>query len=1471
MSGSVGKRSYASRIAGIVVAAMTAAACSGGGTSSPPTSGGVSTTGATSTGSTGGPSSATPSATRLSLSLSKGTSSAAPATPTAVADGTPLDPARVQEILSRLEPLEGGAGEQSPFNWPTETQPPPRAGTVVDSSFPPPGDQAPPAADNGPLQVLRFQPEGDVAIAPFVTITFNQPMVPVGTLGQLAAAEVPATIEPAVEGTWQWIGTRTLRFDSAAGYDRMPMATTYTVTVPAGAASASGASLAEAATFTFTTPAPTVTAFVPSDTDQLPLTPVWVATFDQRVDPAAVLATVSVTADGDPVALRLATDDEIAADETAASAVSVAEAGRFVAFRPVDPMPTDARVVVDIGPGTPSAEGPATTTEADSHHDRTYAALKVTESGCGGPCQPGGGFSITLNNNLDADAFDPAAVRVSPALPGISVGVYGNVVQINGVTAGNTTYTVTLPAALTDVFGQTLGTDQDVSIDVGTADPWLRQLELPLVTLDPLTDGRTMSINSVNHDRLRVRIYRVTPDDWPAFATYWSQEFQAGNGLAKLPAWDQVSDDTIEITGTADQNAETALDLSKALGGKPGHLVVVVEPTETYDQNDPLYWQNRPTIAWVQSTSIGLDGLTDYRKGVVWATDLRTGAPLAGLQLSLGGAAGAGPLTTDDQGLASFDLTSSGVSVITATQGDDTAILPAGYYGESWAKGQFDDQSRWMVFTDRGIYRPGETASVKGWVRRFTASTDSQIAAVGGSPGLNYTVFDPQGNQIGSGTAEVSSLGGFDFAVEIPESANLGYATLQLDLTGVTDLPYASTSTNLQIEEFRRPEFEVNAHNDSAGPIVSTNPATVAVDATYYAGGPLGAAPVEWTVSTSDASYAPPGWDRFTFGVWTPWWLSGPMYGGYAGMGYRSEMPVDCCFPGQQTDVKTFQGTTDASGSDYLQIDFAGADGDLPDLPKAVSAQAAVTDVNRQQWSSTANLIVHPSQYYVGLRSDRTFVKQGDPFEIQAIVTDIDGNVVIGRPLTLTANRSQPAFEGGRWIDKVVSSESCEITSAADPVSCTFDSSQGGTYTVTTTVADDNGGRNRTELTRWVSGGGEAPSRVVQQESLTIVPDRQTYAPGDMAELLVVSPFAAGEGLLTISHDRMVDQIRFTVAGGSAVVELPIDAAWVPNVNLSAEVVGTAPRLGDDGKPLDGAPARPAFAVGAIDLSVPPVAKTLDVTATPKDSEVGPGGSTSIDVTVKDAAGAAVPGAEFSVVVVDEAVLALSGFATPNPLDAFYSPLYSQMMAQYGRSSIVLASPERFAADQAARDSSGGMPAATEAPAAMEAAATTMAAPLGAAPRMENAKSASDAFSVGAGAGAPTTPIDTRSNFDALALFQPEVTTDADGHATIDVTLPDNLTRYRVMVVAADGADRFDRCGRTPGQQQVRPQRSGFGHQLAYPLFVLCRVAHGKAHRQMLFAEIVLKPLACLFAAAVQQHVDVRHALLRCARQRQQQ
>ncbi len=121
---------------------------------------------------------------------------------------------------------------------------------------------------------------------------------------------------------------------------------------------------------------------------------------------------------------------------------------------------------------------------------------------------------------------------------------------------------------------------------------------------------------------------------------------------------------------------------------------------------------------------------------------------------------------------------------------------------------------------------------------------------------------------------------------------------------------------------------------------------------------------------------------------------------------------------------------------------------------------------------------------------------------------------------------------------------------------------------------------------------------------------------------------------------------------------------------------GPAARTTDNGDPLPNAPDRPAFAVGSLNLQVPPHTRTLEVAAEPASPTIEPGSTTQVSVTVTDAGGDPVANADLAVVVVDEAVLALSNYQLPDPLDVFYRPIESQVWSRYLRSTIELTNPE---------------------------------------------------------------------------------------------------------------------------------------------------------------------------------------------------
>ena len=1296
----------------------------------------------------------------LGVELSPGQAQIQPLQISPLATGEPLSLEEIELIFSRLPALLLDSDDQTVFNLPQELLPPPRPGNTIKEPFPPlETGPTPGTVEAGPLQVLRFAPEGEIPIAPFVSVTFNQPMVPVGTLSDLAALDVPAQIEPALPGTWRWLGTKTLTFEyDSELIDRLPKATEYRVTVPAGTKSINGGALAESVTWTFKTPPPKVVTTYPDNSPQ-PLEPIFFVSFDQRINPEAVLRTIAVRADFREVDLVLASQAEIDKDERVSQLVNDTPEGRWLAFRATEPFPAETNISIDIEPETPSAEGPLTTTETQVFAFSTYAPLRIEEHRCSwydDRCPPLTPFYIRFNNPLDMDVYSEDMLRVEPEIPGVSANVYGNAIEINGATKGQTTYTVTVSGKMQDIFGQQLGDDTRLTFKVGKADSVLVNSHQNFLTLDPTVSKKVFSVYAINYDRLHLKVYAVQPGDWTQFWQYL-RDWQQTDVPARMPGR-LLEDRDYALDLPADALSQVDINLSQYLNGEFGHFVVIVEPPAKVFESENDKWRrfSQTIITWVQITQIGLDAYNDHSEMVAWATDLKDGTPLQGVVIQPNNSSAT--VLSGDDGVVRFDIP-TGATYLVASQGADQAILPQSIYYWSdggWATSRPSDTLRWYVFDDRKMYRPGEEVHVKGWLRYLGGTQNGDVGLANGFTSVTYQLIDPQGNTLGDGQVNVNALGGFDFAFTIPQVTNLGTAQLSLsavgDLGGLTGQEFYH---QFQVQEFRRPEYEVNARNETTGPYFVGDQATVAVEAKYYAGGGLPNADVTWQVTTSPGSYSPPNWPDFTFGNWQPWW--------FYDFGYPG--------PSSESQTETFTGKTDASGTHFLDLDFnQKGDPDKDPQPKSVVAQATVMDVNRQAWSSTTTLLVHPADLYIGLRSDRYFVGRGTPLKIDFIVTDLDGNAVANRPVEITAGRLEWKLKNGTWVEEVVDVQTCTLLSKPEPDTCSFETPLGGSYQITALVTDELGRKNQSRFTRWVSGGEQPPSRTVEQEKVTLIPDKESYQPGDTAQILVQSPFTPAEGLLTVSRSGFLYTTQFTIEDGSATLDIPIEEEHIPNLNIQVDLAGSAPRTDDRGEPLANVPPRPAYATAQLNLSIPPLQRTLALQATPDESKLEPGGETTLTVTVKDARGLPVSDAELAVVVVDEAILALTNYQLSDPLSVFYADRPSYLTSIYGRASIILADPrlvESEARQSVLQDNlAAAMPQST-----MTAAATE--APAAEAPAQEEAQNQQK-------------PINVRTDFNPLATFAPRVRTGSNGEARVSIKLPDNLTRYRVMVVAVD-------------------------------------------------------------------------------------
>ncbi len=1316
----------------------------------------------------------------------------------APAAGDPLSAQESATILSRLAPLAGTESDVQAFALRDSSLPAPLTGKSVETQFPPAGAES--AAGPGasgeadPLKVLRFSPEGEVPLAARLSVTFSQPMVALTSHGALAGKEVPVRLQPSVDGAWRWIGTKTLLFEPKT---RFPMATDFQVEVPAGTRSVVGGTLAKSLSFSFSTPPPTLGRTHPVGGPQ-GLRPMIFAAFDQEIEPSAVLGTTELSSGQKRFPVRLATEKEIQSDAQVKSLAEAARKGRWIALVPESELPVGTTFQVSFLRGTASLEGPRRTTKAQGFSFGTYGVFKVRESRCGwgGECPPFVPWNVQFSNPLDVDQFSVEQVVVEPPLPGLQMDANGDRVTIRGRSKARTTYKVTFAPGLSDIYGQTLGKEAIVSFQVGVSRPLLWASGGAFQVLDP--EGRPeIRVYSVNHGTFSLKVNAVEPGDWDVFTEM--MKTLHGKTRRPLPGRNLVSK-TIEVDGPLEELCETTIDLTPYFSGNTGQLVVEVSPTSGWRKllGLPDRHRQNPIAFWVQATRIGLTAIWDQDEFYAWATSLADGSPLEGVEIQML------PLSrtvrTGADGLASFSLPAAERSrgkdqrreILVARKGEDVAILPAtlswwsgvGY----WKERHQSDSLLWYVFDDRKLYKPGESVRVKGWIRKMTAGTLGDVGLVfNEGKSLDYRLLDSRRNELASGQVQLGRLGGFDLQIDLPDSMNLGNAVLELNVGG--SVRNHRRRHTFQVQEFRRPEFEVSAAASEAPHFVGGS-ATVTASAKYYSGGPLPGAEVRWTVKASRATYSPPNWSDFTFGTWHPWWRPWPTK--------------------SRSSAQTFQGKTGPKGEHHLRIDLVSAN---PPQPMHVAAEASIMDVNRQAWAASADFLVHPAELYVGIRSPRSFVEQGEPLKIDLVVTDLDGNPQEGREIELQAVRQVWGTVKGAWKLLEKERQARTLPSGPEPVPATFDDVEPGTWKITARILDDQGRINQSEMTVWVAGGKMPASRKVEEQEVQLIPDRKDYQSGQTARILVQAPFAPAEGLLTIRRDGLLKMVRFSLSGSSKTLEIPIEDSLVPNVHIQVDLVGAASRTDEDGKLLENVPKRPAYATGRLKLSIPPISRTLEVQALPARKAIEPGGKTPVKITVKDSRGQPVQNAEVTLFVVDEAVLALTGYQLADPVQTFYPSRGDGVRLSKIRKYVQLATLESLELPQEPAMGGEVMMEAGAMPPPSKRRMRAMAMAPGAAP-------------ANGGGGGHGPAIAVRKDFRPLAAFFPLLQTDAEGTVSATLNLPDSLTRYRILAVAVAGDRSFGKgessiTVRLPLMVRPSPPRFlNFGDRAEIPIVV---------------------------------------------------
>ncbi len=1152
----------------------------------------------------------------------------------------------------------------------------------------------------GYLEVAAVIPAPDaegVQADATITVSFDRPVVPLVSTQQLDTLPDPLVFDPPIEGAGEWINTSIYQFTPAKP---LSGGTTFTASVPAGLTDVTGSVLEETYSWRFKTLAPEILSITPyqGQTGVLLETAVNVQ-FSQPMDRPSTEAAFMLLYGGERVP----------------GAFTWSEDGRALTFQPADLLRIEALYSIGIAPTARSAEGDATLEEGVTYTFTTvpYPGIERTSPANGeGAAYPGGGVTFTFKSPMDTETFAGKAEIVEPGGVAWEPVVYDNrSFTLSFAAQPETTYVILFKRGAQDLYGNAIETDYTLTFHTAALEPWatLPSRESFRITNAYRQDTR-IAMGVQAKPVVGFALYHIAPEDaGKVMRPYYDEEISTVlRRSERLREWTQQLDPGPALSGVDE------VLLASEQGGQ-------LAPGIYYLQASVPNWD------YPQALTLGVvtANLTVKRapdEVLIWATDLQSAEPVAGLPVTLyrydGTAIAAGQTDADGLWRAALDDSALVNEFLYAIAQGETA------YGTwfSWSGSGLPDVAGY-VYTDRPIYRPGETVYFRGAVR----DRDDMTYTLPRADQVHVTVEANWGEQIlFDEDVALTEFGTFDGQFDLADDAPIGTGSITVSYRYGYD-----AQVQFSIAEFRVPEYKVEVTPDYPA-IVQGDPVKSIIAASYYFGGAVSGADLSWSAIGESAYFNYTGPGRYTFSDETQ------DYFGYADLGSGSAV-------------------TDANGQVIVTLENTQA----PSIrPMTIALEGQVVDESGQYIAGRTSILAHPADVYVGLRTDRYFGRENVPVTLDLIAVTPDSEPLAGQAIELQIveirwERIPIEGEFGRyeWQQSEIEVESSRIVTGDDGTAqTTFTPPNAGIFRVRALSRDERERINAATLRFWVTGEASVwwgrPS-----DTIDLIADKDSYQSGDTAEVLVPVPFT-GISYVMMTVERagiqQVDVLR--VEGSTLVYTLPITEAHVPTVYVTATLM-----KGTDAENLN-----PAYRTGTLALEVTPVNQRIAITITPSAELAQPGDTVTLDIKTVDSRGEPVS-AEVGVAVTDQAILSLMPPNSAPPEQAFYGTQSNYVYTGVALEALLDTMTDELIEQQERL--------AAEAP---------MAAPMPTMTAMAMADGMAAEAAGGLGGGPGEVEVTVREDFQQTPLWAPHVVTDATGQASVSVTLPDNLTTWHV-------------------------------------------------------------------------------------------
>lgn len=833
---------------------------------------------------------------------------------------------------------------------------------------------------------------------------------------------------------------------------------------------------------------------------------------------------------------------------------------------------------------------------------------------------------------------------------------------VDGLRHGQT-YTITLREGLPGRDGKRLPADDSRSVAVPNRKPALAFRGAGYILPRIGADG--LPLRTINLDRAKLQVLRIT-DRSLVEKIYFgriSQQMtdrEVGDLLDRSGR--EVWRGEMAINNVRNQTVVTPFPIDAVLGKLEPGVYIAVASTEDIK---PGGWDHK-TTQWFVVSDLGLNTTMGEDALVVFARSVATADPAAGVEVRLLARDNSelGKLTTGPDGLARFDLAALRAAgrplpqALFATRGDgDFGFLELSAPGQASgpaaagggpnggpngatasapmrpAVGRADA----FLYTERGIYRPGETVNLAALLR------DADAKPVTGQT-LSLSVRRPDGLEVERRPLADAGGGSYATRVELPPNAFPG--TWTLTALGDGDGAAPIGAVGFLVEDFVPPRVDV-ALSSPAKELPIDGKTTLTVDGHFLYGAPAANLPGELSVTLRAAANPYPSLPGYRFGL-----------------AQEEVKPRRVELPGF---------TTDHAGRARIEVGLPHRPEGTRPLEAAV--RATLLDIGGRPVSRELVLPVHAKPFAIGIRPrfDGDGVPEGATAGFDVVAAAPDGTTIDKADLSYELFEEDYDYNwfeaNGRWDYKVTVRDQ-RVT--------------GGTLSATadkpaSVEAPVGAGRYRLEVfdpktgvatsLRFAAGWWMAPAAGDRPDAVDVAVMMPSYKGGETAWVFVKPPYDS-QVLITVADRRIRSATLKRIGPEGAFLQVPVDPDWTGGVYVLATAFATpqTKTAETDGKVAPtGVQTRPGQrAVGLSWLAVDPAQRTLGLRIE-APTETAPRQTVAAKVTVEGVP----PGqpAYVTLAAVDDSVLQLTDQHAPDPNRHYLGkrPLAVELRDSYGR------------------------------------------------------------------------------------------------------------------------------------------------------------------------------------------------------------